>query len=70
MKHRIGKAVIEISVEGCIECGTRWSRNWKVARRVPVTIGKVEGTVTLHICADCQARNESKTYQPLLIEEQ
>jgi hypothetical protein len=69
VKQRIGKSVIEITVEGCIRCGTRWSSGWEVARRVPVKIGNSEGTVSLHICADCMKKKQQETYQPLLMED-
>jgi ferredoxin-like protein FixX len=49
----IGKAKIRIEVEGCIDCGTRWSSGWTLAKQVPLQIGKRTLTIDIHRCADC-----------------
>lgn len=49
----LGKAKIDIKVEGCIKCGTQWSSGWREVRTVPVKIGKWENAVSLNICANC-----------------
>jgi hypothetical protein len=55
----IQKAHIEITVEGCIECGTRWSRGWHPAKSVSVLIQKKERMLVLHRCADCETKQSS-----------
>jgi len=54
MKVNIKKAKIEISVEGCIDCGDRWSWGWFDAKEVPITIGTCTETVTIHRCGECE----------------
>lgn len=68
MNQRIGKAMIDIHVRGCIECGTHWSRYWMIARNVSVRIGSKEDTIAVHICADCYEKQNVNT--PSQIENQ
>jgi hypothetical protein len=54
-----GKAQIDVTVRGCIGCGTRHSSNWTDAGELTVTVtddaGKTVGAekVTVHRCAEC-----------------
>lgn len=59
---RFGKATVSVDVEGCVSCGTRWSSEWEVVRRLTIRIGAREQEIALHACADC-LRNKT----PLLI---
>ncbi len=54
----IGKAKIDLSIRGCIDCGTEHSSGWEVARTVDVAIaGKVyQGQI--HRCADCSRKKQ------------
>ena len=65
MKIQVGKSTIEVTVEGCIQCGTRWSSGWTVAKILTVKIGKREQAISLFICADCQKATEGR--QALLL---
>lgn len=62
--YQIGKATLSISVEGCVQCGTRWSSAWTLAREVPLSIGAKKTVVRLHLCAQCQPPSQGET-EPL-----
>jgi hypothetical protein len=53
MKLKIKKASIEVIVEGCVECGTKWSSDWSLAKVVEVRIGDRTGQINLYLCEDC-----------------
>jgi hypothetical protein len=64
MNLKIGHSTLTIEVEGCIQCGTKWSSGWAVAKLVTVKVGQREHTVSLHICADCM---KTAGGQPVLL---
>lgn len=66
MKATYGKAKVEITARGCIDCGTEWSSDWKVDKQVKVIIGGREGYISLHVCADCMKKRSKKTHQTTL----
>lgn len=59
--HRIKNAKIDMTIRGCIECGTEFSSGWRVAREIKVTIGSKEFYGNVHICIDCDERSETES---------
>jgi hypothetical protein len=64
----IGKAKIDLTVRGCIDCGTLWSSGWEVAKRVEVTVDGSLFYVCVNRCADCSNKAKGKQNQPALFE--
>lgn len=69
MMLKFGKANLEIKVEGCIVCGSKWSSGWHEAKRVrvsiqdslsPTAVAKIQ-EVSICRCADCQERREAES---------
>ncbi len=56
----IGKTKIDISVEGCVDCGALYAAGWATERIIAVQIGKRRATISIPICLDClNKRNRS-----------
>ena len=51
---QFGKSKVTIDVEGCVDCGTRWSSGWFNAETLGVAVGGKTDTITLFRCKDCQ----------------
>lgn len=49
----VGKTKINIEVEGCVYCGTRWSDSWRVVRLLTVVINGREKLLSIQCCGDC-----------------
>lgn len=65
MRFKIGKSDVDVSAEGCVECGIAWSHGWVVDRVVPVIVGdRKPFNLTLHICAECFAGREAANKAP------
>ena len=60
MSRNVGQAKIEVSVKGCLHCGTEHSSGWRVVRFVPVSIGDSRTQVALSVCADCDKAHAPK----------
>jgi hypothetical protein len=59
MTKNFGKAKLDITVKGCMTCGTEWSSGWSVGRTVSVAFdGKSPIDVDIHLCARCSAPGE------------
>lgn len=51
---RIGKCHVNVSHDGCVVCGTRWSSGWHPAGVFEVAVGKKRGEITVSMCDDCK----------------
>ncbi len=60
MTKSVGKAKVNITATGCIECGSEHGTGWSVARQIKVSIGLKRGTVDIHICDECKKRRKTK----------
>lgn len=61
MKSRIGRASIELTATGCIDCGTGHSWNWHEAKAVEVTVNGKAHHVIVHRCGDCELAQAKET---------
>lgn len=61
VKHQ--KATIRVTCEGCLDCGTSFSRTWHLVREVQVAIGKRRVSVGIHRCGECQAKQDAKAIE-------
>ncbi len=50
---RVGNTKIDITVEGCFICGTRWSHRWEKLKEVRVQIGRSHWFIDISICGEC-----------------
>lgn len=59
----VGKAKVNIDIEGCIYCGASWSSEWKAVKTLDIRIGSRQIAIQVHACADCM---KSRKHQPEL----
>ena len=54
MTFRVGKTNITIEVEGCTQCGTKYSYDWNQAKTVEIVIGNGKPKLlSIPICGKC-----------------
>jgi hypothetical protein len=61
----IGKCKLDLTVRGCVDCGTQWSSGWEVAKRLEVTVDGSLFYVCVNRCAEC---SNQRPGQPTLFE--
>lgn len=61
---RVGKATVHIQVDGCIDCGTKYSRGWEMSKTVPIKIGNKSYNAEIYRCADCIERRNHNGKKP------
>ncbi len=54
----VGKAKVNITARGCIDCGAQWSHAWEVAKLIAVTVGGREHTIAINRCGDCMKNHQ------------
>jgi hypothetical protein len=54
----VGKAKIDLSVRGCIDCGTEYSHAWEVAKTIEVQIAGKAYQGQIHRCGDCMKKRK------------
>ncbi len=62
----IGKAKIDLTIRGCIDCGTEYSSGWEIARIVEVAVAGTVYQGKVYRCADCANKRKIESHQSVM----